>query len=123
MRADKVASLYWLLAPAGSTVFARSRSTVIFMTTMNHDAVKLHNILNRSLTLLDDAGELVVRAGIRPSEATVQLLDHALGELQQVRNALYETEPALRPIVSAPVIASPAPAGPLPSVGIELYGP
>jgi hypothetical protein len=93
------------------------------MTTMNQDAVKLHNILNRSLMLLNDAGELVVRAGIRPPEATVKLLDHALGELQQVRNALYESEPALRPVVSAPVAASPAPVGPLPSVGIELYGP
>jgi len=93
------------------------------MTAMNHDAVKLHNILNRSLTLLNDAGELVVRAGIRPPEATVQLLDKALGELQQVRNALYESAPALRPAVSAPAEPPLSLVGSPPALGIDLYGP
>ena len=48
---------------------------------MNQDIAKLHEVLNQTLDLLDEACELVRPAGVEPSKKTVKLLGIAIGNI------------------------------------------
>lgn len=61
------------------------------MPKMNRDARKLDAILNQALELLDEADELVARAGVQPPGPTVKMLGRASSEVLQAREALRES--------------------------------
>jgi hypothetical protein len=61
------------------------------MARMNRDARKLDAILDKTLNLLEEADELVARAGIQPPGPTVKMLGRASTEVLQAREALRES--------------------------------
>lgn len=61
------------------------------MARMNRDARKLDAILDKTLNLLEEADELVARAGIQPPGPTVKMLGRAASEVLQAREALRES--------------------------------
>jgi hypothetical protein len=61
------------------------------MPKMNRNARKLDAILNKTLTLLGTADELVARAGIHPPGETVKTLGRASSEVLRAREALRES--------------------------------
>lgn len=63
---------------------------------MNKDIVKLHELLNQSMALLDQACELVPPSGVEPRRETVKLLGLAIGEILHARKYVYDAEPSLR---------------------------
>jgi len=63
---------------------------------MNQDLVRLHDLLNQSMTLLDQACELVGPAGVEPRKDTVKLLGMAIGEILHARKYVYDLDPSLR---------------------------
>ena len=63
---------------------------------MNQDIAKLHDVLNRTLDLLDEACELVRPAGVEPSKETVKLLGLAIANILHARKCVYDVEPGLR---------------------------
>lgn len=71
------------------------------MPKMNRNARKLDAILNKTLTLLQGADELVARAGINPPGETVKTLGRAASEVLRAREVLRES-------VTAPQAAAKA---------------
>ena len=63
---------------------------------MNHELSRLHDLLNQSLALLDQAAELVEPAGIEPRKETVKMLGRAVGEILHVRKGIYDIDPSLK---------------------------
>jgi len=63
---------------------------------MNHDLIRLHDLLNQSLALLDQACELVEPAGVEPRKDTVKMLGRAVGEILHARQGIYDLEPNLK---------------------------
>jgi hypothetical protein len=63
---------------------------------MNRDLERLHNLLNESMTLLDQACELVGPSGVEPRKDTVKLLGVAIGYILNARKHLYDLEPRLK---------------------------
>jgi hypothetical protein len=61
------------------------------MARMNRDARKLDAILDKTLNLLEEADELVARAGVQPPGPTVKMLGRAASEVLQAREALRES--------------------------------
>lgn len=61
------------------------------MPKMSRDAAKLDDILNKTLGLLDNASELVARAGVKPPGEAVKMLSRASSEVLQAREALLES--------------------------------
>lgn len=78
------------------------------MSAMSHDAARLHDILSRTLGLLDRASTLVAQSGLRPPEEMARMLASASSEIRAVRQALDEAPPPAAP-VEAQVLA-PAPS-------------
>jgi hypothetical protein len=62
---------------------------------MNHELTRLHEILNQSLALLDQAVELVEPAGVQPRKETVKMLARAVGEILHARKGIYDIDPSL----------------------------
>jgi len=65
-------------------------------TNMKRDIERLHDLLNQSMALLDQACELVGPAGVEPEKATVKLLAAAIGQILHARKYVYDAAPALR---------------------------
>ncbi len=63
---------------------------------MNHDLVRLHDLLNQSVELLNQACELIGPGGVEPKKETVKLLGMAIGEILHARKFVYDKEPSLR---------------------------
>ena len=63
---------------------------------MNHELIRLHELLNQSMALLDEACELVEPAGVEPRKETVKMLARAVGEILHARKHIYDIEPGLR---------------------------
>jgi hypothetical protein len=63
---------------------------------MNHQLIRLHDLLNQSLALLDQACELIEPAGVEPRMDTVKMLGRAVGEILHARKGIYEIEPSLK---------------------------
>ncbi|OPY74545.1 MAG: hypothetical protein A4E65_03820 [Syntrophorhabdus sp. PtaU1.Bin153] len=63
---------------------------------MNHDLVQLHDLLNQSMALLDQACELVGPSGVEPRKDVVKILGMAIGEILHARKFVYDKEPTLR---------------------------
>ena len=63
---------------------------------MNQEIIRLHDLLNQSLALLDEACELVRPAGVEPGKDTVKLLAMAIGEILNARKFVYDTAPELK---------------------------
>lgn len=60
------------------------------MARMNRDARRLDAILDKTLNLLEEADELVARAGVQPPGPAVKMLGRASSEVLQARDALRE---------------------------------
>ncbi len=88
---------------------------------VKQEFAQLHDVLNRTLMLLDDARALVEPAGIWPPSPTVSLLDRAKTEILQARSNLHVaranagTQVLASPPMQSPVRGEPAtaPAGTL----------
>lgn len=63
---------------------------------MGNQLNRLHEILNQSLDLLDEACELVASAGIESPQDTVKILAVAIGNILHARRSVYEVDPSLR---------------------------
>jgi len=63
---------------------------------MNHELLRLHELLNQSLVLLDQAADLVEPAGIEPRKETVKMLGRAVGEILHARKGIYDIDPSLK---------------------------
>ena len=63
---------------------------------MNHELIRLHDLLNQSLALLDQACELVEPAGVGPRKDTVKMLGRAIGEILHARKGIYDLDPSLK---------------------------
>jgi hypothetical protein len=63
---------------------------------MNQDLERLHNLLNQSMDLLDQACELVRTSGLEPPKDTVKPLAAAIAYILQARKHVYDLEPRLR---------------------------
>ena len=63
---------------------------------MNHDLIRLHELLNQSLALLDQANELVEPSGVEPRKDIVKMLGRAVGEILHARKGIYDLEPGLK---------------------------
>jgi len=63
---------------------------------MNHELIRLHELLNQSMALLDEACELVEPAGVEPRKETVKMLARAVGEILHARKHIYDIEPGLK---------------------------
>ena len=69
---------------------------------MNHELIRLHELLNESMALLDQACELVEPAGVEPRKETVKNLARAIAEILQARKYVYDLEPSLKvPVVDS----------------------
>jgi hypothetical protein len=81
------------------------------MSATSHDAARLHDILSRTLGLLDRANTIVAQAGVHPPEDMVRMLDRASSEIREARRALDEaTPPESSRVVVQPAVAGAAPA-------------
>jgi hypothetical protein len=63
---------------------------------MNHELTRLHELLNQSLALLDQAVALVEPAGVEPRKETVKMLGRAVGEILHARKGIYDIDPSLK---------------------------
>ena len=63
---------------------------------MNHELIRLHDLLNQSLALLDQACALVEPSGVEPPKDTVKMLGRAVGEILHARKGIYALEPSLK---------------------------
>ena len=63
---------------------------------MNHELTRLHDLLNQSLALLDQAVALVEPAGVEPRKETVKMLGRAVGEILHARKCIYDIDPNLK---------------------------
>jgi hypothetical protein len=60
---------------------------------MNHELKRLHDVLNQSTALLDQACELVERAGVEPRKEIIKMLARAVGEILHARKHIYDVAP------------------------------
>ena len=63
---------------------------------MNHELIRLHELLNQSLALLDQACELVEPAGVEPPKEMIKMLGRAVGEILHARKGIYDLDPSLK---------------------------
>jgi hypothetical protein len=63
---------------------------------MNNELIRLHELLNQSLALLDKAAALVEPAGVEPRKETVKMLGRAVGEILHARKGIYDIDPSLK---------------------------
>ena len=63
---------------------------------MDHNIVRLHELLNKSMELLDEAAVLIEPSGVEPKRKSVELIGLAIGEILNVRKFVYDAEPQLR---------------------------
>ncbi|MEM9402682.1 MAG: hypothetical protein AAGA44_09370 [Pseudomonadota bacterium] len=63
---------------------------------MTNDIARLHDLLNQSMELLDEAATLVEPSGVQPKQQSMKLIGLAIGEILNVRKFVYDTEPSLR---------------------------
>ncbi|MEJ0098678.1 MAG: hypothetical protein WDO12_02630 [Pseudomonadota bacterium] len=64
------------------------------MSTVRQEFAQLHDVLNRTLLLLDEASALIEPAGIWPPAPTVGLIDRAKNEVLQARSNLHAARAA-----------------------------
>lgn len=63
---------------------------------MTNEIARLHEVLNQSMELLDEAAALVEPSGIEPRKESLKLIGLAIGEVLNVRKFVYDKEPSLR---------------------------
>ena len=63
---------------------------------MTNDIARLHESLNQSMKLLDEAATLIEPSGVEPKKQSLKLIGLAIGEILNVRKFVYDTEPGLR---------------------------
>ena len=63
---------------------------------MTNKIARLHELLNKSMELLDEAATLVEPSGIEPKKQSLKLIGLAIGEILNVRKFVYDAEPSLK---------------------------
>jgi hypothetical protein len=63
---------------------------------MNPELKRLHDLLNQSIELMDEANRLIEPSGIEPIKQSRKLLGLAIGELLNIRKFVYDKDPNLR---------------------------
>jgi hypothetical protein len=92
------------------------------MAKMNRDARKLDAILDKTLNLLEEADELVARAGIQPPGPTVKMLGRASSEVLQAREALREAASTPATVAKAQARAAAEDASGMPARRRGMFG-
>jgi len=64
--------------------------------TMNPNINRLHEILNQSMALLDEAANLVQSVGLEPKHQNLKNIGEAIGHILHTRKSIYDVEPSLR---------------------------
>lgn len=63
---------------------------------MNPNIHRLHEILNQSMTLLDEAANLVQSESLEPKHQNLKNIGQAIGHILHTRKSIYDIEPTLR---------------------------
>ncbi len=63
---------------------------------MSNEIARLHELLNQSMELLDEAARLVEPSGVERKRESLKLIGLAIGEILNVRKFVYDVEPSLK---------------------------